>query len=200
MAAEQTAFSVMDAALDPVHAIKFRLDDQELIGHVTGLSFPVGPTKTELMGDIPVADPTNPSSKVEVVGVIEDIKWSGGQTDPLDLRMRVSPTNKGKIASAFGPEGGADVEIMFALYEYDHANNKYFTALSSDSKLVKGKVTQGTKVSVGNKKETDIEQPVNFSVQISITPKLDSGDQSLQVATSMSDKFMRQFGVPVKAG
>jgi hypothetical protein len=197
---EDNALTTMDANLNPVNAFKFRLDDQEMIGHITGLSFPVGTTKTDLKGDIPVANPTNPSSKVEVIGVIEDVKWNGGQTDALVVGMRVSPTNKGKIAAAFGPEGGADVDVQFDLYEYDHNGNKYFPALSSDNKMLQCKITQGTKVKVGNKKETDVEQPVNFRVELSMTPKPSNGDQNMKVATSLTDKFMRQFGIPVQAG
>jgi hypothetical protein len=192
----QSHYTIIDTQCDAQEAYKFNPGKHKIVGHLQALSF-TGANKT-LAQDTPLSDPTNPTTKTNVTGVIDYIKWEGGETDPIYLSFRVSPANRGDILEAVSSKGGgAELSVQFSVYAFDHTQKVYYSWVNTDGQDVTGKIALNTKVEIAAQPNVDIEQPSNYSITLVMSPKSDGADQSLNVATSVSQKTVHQFGILV---
>src|SRR3990167_9848317 len=179
-------------------AYNFNIANKEKVGHLLSLAFTT--SGKELVADVPLSDPENPDNEVKVVGVIEGLKWEGGNTDPINIAGRLSPKNRGLLLEALSATGGGvDLEAEWVLYEYDHKEKKYFQKFHTDKKKIKMVLTEDTKVHIADDPDTIVQQPVNYTFEMSWTGKSEAGVQTLDVGHSADAKCVKQFGVHMDA-
>lgn len=179
-------------------AYNFNIANKEKVGHLLSLSFTT--SGKELVADVPLLDPENPDNEVKVVAVLEGLKWEGGNTDPINIAGRLSPKNRGLLLQALAATGGGvDLEAEWVLYEYDHDKNKYFQKFHTDKKKITMVLTEDTKVELADDPDTIVQQPVNYTFEMSWTGKSKAGAQALGIGLSADDKCVKPFGVFVSA-
>ena len=123
-------------ALQPV-LTSFRSSRDIAVGHLYALAFQ--PAGQELEADLSVVDPENPDKKIQAVGLIENVDWSGPNA-VIKVSMRVSSKNKAIIQEALClPKEPLLVEAQWAVYDYDFPAGKYFKVFYTiDKPLVLG--------------------------------------------------------------
>lgn len=180
--------------IDGKNAYNFNINYRLPLGYITQLDFTGSGTK--LTADTEIADPENPDQKVKVLGVMDGlICWEGGPADSIEIIFRVSSKNKAIIRNCVTSlTGGADVDAAWVLTDYDSEGKKYFKKFHTDGKAVKLVITNGTKVDVNEIPNTDVIQPQNYTVAISLTAKGEAGKQELFCAEDISHKVTRQLG------
>lgn len=184
---------IKNMACDVLNAFKFNDASQTIVGHILELEFTT--SGTALKADISVTDPENPGSKVKVVGVLSNIHWEGGATDPLLLDGRLSyDDNQGLFQQGLSAkDGGTDIKIKFVIYKYDPKTKKYFKCFHSDNPL-ECVITMGTETDVSQDIARDIPEPKNVPFNMTLSPKSGS-EQMLSLAFSTELKITRDFGI-----
>lgn len=191
----QRHLKLINVPCDVKGTFDFNISQMSTVGHVEELSFSIG--GKALNKDYQVGNPESPAAKIPVVGVIQDIRWSGGPTDPIWIVMSVNAKNKSIIADALAsPNGGADIKIKFKVHAWDYDAKKYFVRYSTDDKEVQTVITAGSEVDLGEKPNPLISQPTNFLFGVSLTSKAEAGEQMLVYGTSAESKRTVPFGVP----
>lgn len=192
----QNYFKIIDAECSAKDTYDFTIARTSRIGHITAIKFTNG--GKELKADTKVSNPESPDSKVDVVAVVDRVKWEGGPTDPIEFSARFSPEGKSIMKEALSSlTGGTEIELTWIIYEYDHKAKKYFQRFHTDGKGIKLVITKGTQLYVGEDPDTIIQQPMNFIFDGSFTAKNEGGKQELCCALSASAKFNREIGVDV---
>jgi hypothetical protein len=166
------------------------------LGYITKMSFT---TSGKALGaDVPVSDPEDPDKKIKVVAILDQIRWLGGPTDPVEITGRLSPKNQGILAEGVSSlTGGADLEMAFTVKKFDHDAKKYFQRFHTDGKDIKFVITEGTEVVLSETPDSQISQPVNFMFRMSLTAKSSGAAQMLCCAHTADQKFVREIGVAV---
>lgn len=197
MATTHSPIRLIDTmALDVARAYNFKVTNCASVGFIEALSFTS--SGKALAADTPIPDPENPESPKKVVAILDLVDWTGGPTDPIRIKGRLSPGNRGTLLECVSSlTGGADVEAAWSIYVYDYAAKKYFKRFHTDGKNIKMALTEGETLFVDEAPDSYIKQPVNFKFSLSLTPKSDGGEQTLAIATSANQKFARQVGISV---
>ncbi|BBM86664.1 hypothetical protein [Candidatus Uabimicrobium amorphum] len=180
---------------DSASAFRFNSDCQARLGHVTALKV----DGKDITADLTIRDPMNPqdaSKTVKVVGVINAFAWNLEITGSFDLSMQVSDDNKtellGKLLKGIQD---TSVEAKFTVYEYDTPKKKYFKAVDTDDKNMKGSIKlNGTDrmIAISEEPSQEVEQPTNFRFEISITPAREQ--QVLNFAVREGANISKQWG------
>lgn len=187
-------YDLIDAECDFKKSLDFKVTNKATVGYLTGLKFTNCGVSLET--DTKVTDPLNPTATLPVLAIFDLIQWSGEPTDPFTIEGRISSGNKNKFAQALSSQdGGAEVEAMWALFEYDDNQKKYFERLHTDKKALKFVVTKDTKVILSQKKD----ETEYYRFRISLTAKHDAGIQEVCCATDVNTKFTRKIGAEVTA-
>lgn len=189
-------YDIMMADCHAADAYNFTLTKKSRIGYITAMSFTTG-GKT-LVADTPINNPEAPDAKLQVVAVLDRIDWDGDPTSSFKFTGRLSPKNKGIMKDALSSlKGGADVDIKFAIIEYDFDAKKYYQCLHSDGKDLKYIITHKTKAELQPDPATDITIPPNYIFSISLTPKSKGGKQEVMYASSAESKLTLEIGCNV---
>jgi hypothetical protein len=192
--AEEKHFQSINANCDAKTAYNFVLGSTTKVGHLIGLSF--SNAGKDLVADTPVPDPESPDGKINVSGTVDFVAWEGGPTDATEMSFRLSPANKATLQEALSSlTGGSEVEAEFVVYDYDYKEKKYFKHFHTDGKKIKYVLTKGTKVNINDRPSTDVLQPMNFQVHMTLTPKSEGDEQELNIAYTASSPFTRRVGV-----
>jgi hypothetical protein len=176
----------------------FEKDRQVLVGHLVSLTIG-GNTLTQ---DITLTDPANYSA-VSAVGVISGINWHGGYADPINIAFNVSNENQKAIAIMTHTSlSKNDVEFVFNIFAYDQNAKVYYNSFSSNAgttvTVLNGLVYKsGGELSLQISPDPDDEvvSPLNYPTYIGIMPQQKA--QTVNIAVSQSDKFVKTWGVTV---
>lgn len=180
-------FTVIDKYCDVKSALS--LPDIK-IGHFLKFSF----ANQALEADIPVWDPQNFNKIINVVAIIENIRWNGLANSPIEVRGRVSSKNKALMQECIcSSDGRFECEAAWVVYEYDYDAGRYYRSFHTDEKTVNLKLYQFYEFS--REPDSSIKTPVNYSFDLSFAANSEIGDQKLFFAFSASGKtFSRAFG------
>lgn len=195
MGSEMKHFESINAECDAKAGYNFVLGNTGKIGHLLELSF--SNAGKDLAADTPVPNPMNPEEKVNVAGVLDNISWEGGPTDPTSLSFRLSPGNKATLQEALSSlTGGSEVDMKFVIYDYDYSTKDYFMHFHTNDAKLKYVITKGTKVNINTDPDRVIQQPMNFTVTVSLTGKSEGDEQDYHLAYTKNSPFARRMGVP----
>ena len=179
---------------DVWQGFNFQPDIQSHVGHVTSM---IISDDTPLTPDLTVTDPEDRVSTVEVVGVLSDIYWEGGYADPIQMNFLISTNNKNLVTILTHTSfSNTDVVFGFNVYEYDPEAKRYFKAFHSNDAELFGLIQkEGSELMlyVDQDPSTEIQSPQVFMMTIGIMPQ--DFEQELHLAVSVTDKFVKQWGV-----
>jgi len=173
----------------------FSNDIQVPVGFVTALK--IG--EDELEADLKGKDPMSPTDDIEAVGMINNIYWSTEITGALEVSMQVSTQNKSTLKVALLQSlTNTKVEINFDVFEYDSIKDpqSYFLSCHSDDASLLGSIVKNNgqlALSVSDEPDTLVQQPQNFTVNLSIFPE--PVDQAIHLAASETHKLVKQWGM-----
>jgi hypothetical protein len=182
-------------SLDVYQGFNFKKDKQTPVGYITSLT---------LGGVVLAADQTtlkNPEEpdKVmpnKVVGVLNHYMWETGITDAMYMSAQISTENKQTLAAALlGSWSNIEVEISYAVYEYDPKLKKYYKSNAVD-KALKGLLEKNgdeLNLSVADDPSTEVQSPKNFTLQMGVKPQTEQ--QTVNLATASGKNLVKQWGV-----
>lgn len=175
----------------------FKKDEQILVGHIVYCE--VGKNKFD--ADLNVSNPEDASSLIKVFGIVSSIYWSGGYAEPVQFACQVSNANKTKIAT-LTHKSLADTEVLFKfnVYDYDPKEKKYYKCFHANDVNLKGLVLKSggeLAMAIDMDQSRDIESPKNFNFSLGVMPQ--DKNMEIHVAVSLSDKFVKKWGVEVAA-
>jgi hypothetical protein len=167
-------------------------------GHLTTLEL-AGYT---LDPDMSVQTPTT-GANTNVVGILSGIAWGSGRnpavTDPILLSMEISSANAAKVKDVLHrPPTEIQVTISFAVYDYDHVDDKYFVACqgAADETALKGHIRR-----LGNSIALEVDEegtalPEAGTTLFQVTAELEPGPQAQMIALGVSStaKIVRSWG------
>ncbi len=173
----------------------FQKDEQEIVGHIVSLK--IG--DKELKADLHVTDPENFSESANVVGVLSNIYWNGGYADPIEFSCQVSNENKVTIATLTHKDlSNTEVVFKFTVWDYDPKEKKYYKCFHSGDAELNGLVEKSggdLSLNIDMDQSMEIVSPKNFTLSMGVMPQEKKMD--IHVATSLSAKFVKQWGVDV---
>ena len=173
----------------------FEKDSQELVGHITSLK--IG--DKEFKSDFSVTDPEDVTKAVKVFGVMTQIYWAGGYADPVELACNISTDNKNVVATLLHKSmSNTEVELGFTVYDYDPQQKKYFKCFhTNDVKLKCLVYKRGGELAMNLDMDQGMEvvSPKNYAFHLGAMPQ--DENQEIHLAVSVSDKFVKQFGIEV---
>ena len=175
----------------------FQKDEQILVGHLVACK--IGDTQFD--ADFNVSDPEDSASLIKVFGVVNDVYWNGGYADPVQLSCQVSNANKVKIATLTHKSlANTEVIFKFNIYDYDPKEKKYYKSFHANDTELKGLIekTGGElALSIDMDQSEEVVSPKNFTFSVSVMPQ--DLDMEIHIAVSVSDKFVKKWGVEVAA-
>lgn len=174
-------------------------NDKGALGHLTSLEL-AGHT---LDTDISIQTPTT-GANANVVGILSGIAWGSGHnpgiTDPILLSVEISSANAAMVRDLLHrTPTEIEVTISFAVYNYDHVEEKYFVACqgAADETALKGHVRR-----LGNSIALEIEEeatalPQAGSKLFQLTAELEPAPitQMIALGTSATAKIVKPWGV-----
>jgi hypothetical protein len=131
---------------------------------------------TELKTDLHLVDPTDVSSPqgLNAAGVVSNLFFDGGATQPLTFSFLVSVENKVKLETMiYGDMPDKDIRIGFTIYYYDPVSKGYYTAFWTQNATLTGTILvqgQDLALNVSDIKSTEIPSPILFPVRLSVAP------------------------------
>jgi hypothetical protein len=175
----------------------FKKDEQMKVGHLNYLK--IGDTVVE--SDFEVTDPEDITKTKKVVGVMSNIAWAGGYAQPIIVDAQVSNRNKITIYDlTLKSLSNTSVEFSFDTYDYDPAEKKYFKCFHTDGKILNAltlKSGGNLVLRIATDASGEIESPKNFSFTLGALPAEQSAAQQIYIATSVNNKTVRRWGVPM---
>ena len=175
----------------------FQKDEQILVGHI--VSCKVGDTEFE--ADLNVSDPEDASNLIKVFGIVSGIYWNGGYADPVQLSCQVSNDNKVKIVTLTHKDlSNTEVVFKFNIYDYDPKEKKYYKCFHANDTDLNGLVEKSggdLNMSIDMDQSMEVVSPKNFSFDLGVMPQ--DQDMEIHLAVSVSDKFVKKWGVEVAA-
>lgn len=171
----------------------FKKDVQHTVGHL--VSIKIG--DTQLAADIELKDPMNPETAVKVVGVISNIDWATGVTDPVYIGCNISTPNKTNLAAlTYNTMIKTDVVFKFNIYEFDPQAKKYFLCFHSNAADMNGLIFKeggDLALSVSTDPDNEVQSPLNYPMMIGIKPQPSA--QSLHLATGDQKNVVKAWGI-----
>ena len=148
---------------------------QNFIAH-TGVINYLSIGTTELKADLHLVNPTDVTSPqgLTAVGVLSNLFYDGGATQPLRFSFLVSLENQQNIMTMVtGDMPNKDIRIGFTVYYYDFATKGWYTAFWTKNSTLTGTITrqdQSLGLSVDEYPYTQIPAPELFSIGLSVDP------------------------------
>lgn len=178
-------------ALDARQGQDFQPTRRTPFGVVTRLA--VG--GVELAADVTSKDPARPDADRTVVAVLTEVLWETGVTDAVYFTGLVSPANRQAITALIYTDlTRVDAAFGFAVYEFDLADKRYFTAFhGADLAGVLEKNGADLNLSVAD--DPDADAPDRYLLQVGIKPVPLA--QQLRVATDAHREIVKAWGLTV---
>lgn len=178
---------------DVVQGFNFNPDVQTKVGHIETIDIA---ERGELVSDLEVDNPLD-RSKIKVFGIVSDIYWSGGITDPIQFSCQVSVTNKKSLQKMVRLDmSNTNVKFKFTIYSYDPDNKKYFTAYWSEAELLGliEKMGGDLNINIDEDAGYEVQSPENYAFSLGVAP-VDDQAQEVHFAVSETDKMVKQWGI-----
>jgi hypothetical protein len=140
------------------------------------------------------------NDKVNVVGIISDISWDGGDAHPISITCQISNTNKVLITGLTGETlHDTSVDFDFDIYRYDPApdQRKFYKCFHCNDEGVKGRLVKSggkLQVSIAQEASHEVESPLNFTLDFAVNPE--EIEQVLHVAHAVGANKTSRWGVP----
>jgi hypothetical protein len=181
---------------DLAQGFNFKPDKNLTVMHVTKFSIGDKEFKADLTE---IADPTDPSKKVELVGVGSHFSWSGALTDAMEFHFNISTTNKVDVVQLTMSEmKKTDTKIAFDIYKFDDApdQKKWYKAFSTDGKEITGAITKHGDyvIYMDDEKDPTVPIPANFRFMVSCDPD-QAKQQDLLAAFAVGKNQAFKWGV-----
>ena len=154
-------------------AMNFKRDVQAYIGVINYLSIGTTVLQADLRN---LVNPTNVSSSqgLTAVGVISNLFFAGGPTQPLNFSFVVSNANQVALQEMIDSGiATTDMRIGFTIYYYDPAARVYYTAFWTQNGTLTGDIAkfgQRLGLNVDVTPYPGIDQPLLYPVQLSVAP------------------------------
>ena len=164
------------------------------IGYLTGMTL----GDKELATDIQIA-PSSGGTTEKVVAVLSDVYWEGDSFAPIEISARVGTRNRLDITRLLH-EGLATTEVTFSftVVGYDPDEDKYYECFYPESNPLHGFIQSSggdLAISIADEPSMEVLVPHNYEFTIGITP--DDSVQDLGISMSVSEKFVKPWGVRV---
>ncbi|HVY62170.1 MAG TPA: hypothetical protein VHF22_10990, partial [Planctomycetota bacterium] len=163
------------------------------IGHV--LSLNIG--GTDLTADLSSKNPMD-DSDVKCVGIIREVKWAGGYTDPVEMTFLVSTTNKQTLAGMVHTAlKSTAITCQWDCYEFDPTGDQgvYYKNFWSNDTALKGLIKKDSgKLALEVNKEPDgeVSSPMNYEIKLTYNPKPEQ--QGIAYAPAASKNTVKRWG------
>lgn len=157
---------------DIYQGFQFKVGVRATVGHITRLTL----AGKELTADLSVKDPLAPATTLAAVAVLSGCSWAGRAADPIYLMGQVSAANRKKLAKhlAAGP-GAAAIGLIFAVYDYDSLEQRYYKGLCPQSALLSGHLADdGMSLTISDEADHGISSPINYAFTIGAAPTTDT--------------------------
>jgi hypothetical protein len=178
-------------------AFNFHKEEQTPIGHITSLSIAGEKFKNSLTVQNPTKIESGPDEKV--VGVISNIRWNGGQSDPIIFTCQVTAENREKAAILTHTKlSNTEVELAFNLYEFDidSAQVGYYRSFYTSEQGIKGEIEKNSgmlEFEIDMDPSPEVPSPRNYELYLSVMPS-DTNAYLLELALSKSSSFKKPWG------
>ncbi len=181
--------------LSVYQGFNFKKDKQDRVGFVTSLKLGTLTLKVDLTT---AKDPTNPANALASVLILDNFSWGTGVTDSLQFSGRISRVNKIKIEEALlGSFTNTEVEIDYAIFEYDALAKSYFKSCYPNA-VCKGLIEKHgdeLALSVEGDPADEIQSPINFVFNLSVTPNEE--EQSINISVKKNSPITKSWGLTV---
>jgi len=196
--ASEDAYPPANAALSYDCSVEQGFDFNKNAHTVSGFINSLKIRDREILADLSVTDPTDPSGdRILVFGVLSATYWDGGYGDPISLSAQVSADNRAILAEmARQTLGATEVEIEWTVYDHDGAAGVFFEAFHTNDRKLDGLIaTTGgkTELRVAADPSEEVWMPMNFSFHIQVMPTEERA-QWVYVATSAGEQLERKWG------
>jgi len=186
-------------SLSVTQGFNFDITEHLSVGHITSLTIGT----TELNADLSVTDPEDLyGDNIKVVCVMSSIYWSGGFTDPIRFSCQVSSDNKQTLESIVNQTVSNTVVLFsFNVYDWDLTQQKYYKAFHTNGAALYGFIENQSgelNMTIDPDQSMEVAHPINFKFTLGVMPA--DLAQSLHLAVSVIDKFVKQWGVAVSGG
>ena len=175
----------------------FQKDEQILVGHINSLK--IG--ETELKSDLNITDPEDNAKLIKVFGIVSGIYWNGGYADPVQFSCQVSNDNKNSLTLlAHKTLSNTEVELVYTIYDYDPKNKKYYKCFHANDTKLKAYVEKSggeLNMAINADQSMEVVSPKNFSFNLGVMPQ--ELNMEIHLAVSVTDKFVKKWGVEVAA-
>jgi hypothetical protein len=180
---------------DVYQGFNFKKDKQSTVGFLTALKV----NDQDLLVNLTAKDPTNPTTDLKAVAILDNAQWGTGVTDTIYLSGRIAVDNRQSLAVLLLNDlTKVEVEINFSVYEYDPLAKSYYLAFHSNGAPVKGileKRGSDLSLEVSDDPSGEVQSPQNFAVQIGVKPAPQA--QEIHLATSQTAKIVKSWGMTV---
>lgn len=182
---------------DIAQGFNFQIDEKTPIGHITALTIAGEKFENSLTVQNPTKMESRPDEKI--VGVISNIRWDGGQTDPIIFTCQVTAENREKAAILTHKKlSNTKVEFAFNVYEFD--KNAYYRSFYTSEQGIQGKIekTNGElEMEIDDEPSSEVPSPRNYELYLSIMPS-EANAYLLNLATSKNNIVQKPWGVKAK--
>lgn len=152
-----------------------------------------------ISADLTVRDPENPRQDKRVVGVVSDMAWQGGYADPLHFACNVSVVSRQVLLELGNTVTDAtQVEVAFAIYDYDSTANVYFRTFHANGERLRGTVWKSGETLayvVADDQSSEVQSPINYRFGLGILPPAVA--QQFFVAAPGTETTILQWGKPL---
>jgi hypothetical protein len=201
-----------DIVFDALHleqGFNFRQDVQDACGFITSLHITKrsghkdGPMKADINVSTPGTDGV--PAKQPVVGVMRHFKWSGGLTDPIELKFNVSTPNRNKIFGLLQLNlPSTDVTFSYQIFYFDQEQATFYLAMAGAATL--GTDALSANIAKEGKEKLlltlpsqlaseTVKSPQNWEVELTAMPQQLS--QAIMYQYSPGNKITKSWGVTV---
>lgn len=149
----------------------------------------------ELAADVTSKDPARPDADRKVVAVLTDVCWETGVTDAVYFTGLVSPANRRAITALIYTDlTRVDAAFGFAVYDFDLAGKRYFTAFQG-ADLAGLLEKNGADLNLSVADDPDADAPDRYPFQVGIKPVPLA--QQLRVANGPQREIVKAWGLTV---
>lgn len=175
---------------DVNQGFNFVADNQNQIGYIVSLAIGT----TTLRPDLSVKDPTSGTS-TQVVAVLSQVSWAGGQSDSVKFVGQVSTANKQTLLLLLHQAlSNTQTQIGFKVFTYDPVAKKYYKSFfpATDATL-KGLIATSSQLTISSSPGSEVQSPANFQISVAVVPQPIA--QTIQFATGASAQVAKRWGV-----
>jgi hypothetical protein len=180
---------------DVANGFNFKRDIQNPLGHLKAVT--IGQEAIE--ANMEVISPET-GDKVNVVGIISDLSWGGGDAHPISISCQISNSNKVLLTGLTGDTlHDTSVELDFDIFKYDPApdQRKFYKCFHCNDEIVKGRLQKSggqLEISIAQEASQEVESPLNFTLYFAVNPE--EIEQVLHVAHAVGANKTSRWGVP----